>query len=292
VRIKGLGWDKINHAFSEGGAALTQQTAGDFLGIPIDYYFKVDLQSFVRIVDEIGGISIDVEKRMQYEDTWDHFVIDLKPGLQKLDGSAAIQYVRYRDEEGDIGRVKRQQKFIRAVLSEVTTPMTIMKAPGIVRETFALFDTNIPARLMFAIVQQLKYGLNAGFRTDMVKGLPYYINDISYWVPDVMETRRQVAAMQGVPFSGNIQAMAQRISDEYRRNLPPNAYLDDGAYSVEMDKPQVKPVKVPVPAPKKVTVPPLKAPLVTTPPITEPKATITPNPTVSSQNKNGVLPKK
>ena len=73
---------------------------------------------------------------MQYEDTWDHYVIDLQPGVQHLDGRTALQYVRYRDEEGDIGRVARQQKFIKAVLAEVYTPAILLKAPSLIREVF------------------------------------------------------------------------------------------------------------------------------------------------------------
>ena len=242
VRIKGLGWDKVNHAFLVGGVDLTRRTTENFLGIPMDYYAKVNLESFGRIVDAIGGVTIDVEKRMQYEDTWDHYVIDLKPGPQRLDGRTALQYVRYRDEEGDIGRVARQQKFIKAVLAEVSSPAIILKAPSIIREVFASLDTDIPVGMMLGIANKLKSGLSGGFRTHMVEGLPYYIDDISYWVPDVMKTRQMVAEMQGVPFEGNVRAAAMRAADEYRQALPANAHLDDGTYYPGMDQAQ-KPAK-------------------------------------------------
>jgi len=240
VRIKGLGWDKINHAFADGGVALSQQTTESFLGIPMDYYAKVDLESFGRVVDAIGGVMIDVEQRMQYEDTWEHFVIDLQPGLQRLDGKSALQYVRYRDEEGDIGRVRRQQKFIKAVIAEMSTLSIIVKLPGIIREASAALDTNMPMPVMLGLARQLKDGMSTGLKVHMVEGQPYYINDISYWVPDVMKLSRKVAEMQGVPFSGNIQVAAQRMADEYRRNLPTNAHLDDGNYYATIDSPQAK----------------------------------------------------
>jgi hypothetical protein len=109
----------------------------------------------------------------------------------------------------------------------------------------------------------------------MVEGLPYYIDDISYWVPDIIKTRQMVAAMQGVPFEGKIQAAAQSAAAEYRQGFPSNAHLDDGTYYPGMDsakttKPGVKapaasttktpvkpPVKAPVPA-KPSTTPPAK----------------------------------
>ena len=240
VRVKGLGWDKINHAYLIGKHPLTRQTTENFLGIPMDYYVKINLDNFGRIVDAIGGVTIDVEKRMQYEDTWDHYVIDLKPGVQRLDGRTALQYVRYRDEEGDIGRVARQQKFIKAVIAEVSSPAIILKAPSLIREVFASLDTDLPISLMFGIARKMKDGLSGGFHTHMVEGLPYYINDISYWVPDIMKMRKMVAEMQGVPFEGNVRAAAERAAAEYRAGFPANAHLDDGTYYPGMDKDATK----------------------------------------------------
>ena len=273
VRVKGLGWDKVNHAYLVGGVALTRQTTENFLGIPMDYYAKINLESFGRIVDAIGGVTIDVEKRMQYEDSWDHYVIDLKPGVQRLDGRTALQYVRYRDEEGDIGRVARQQKFIKAVVMEISSPAIILKAPSLIREVFSSLDTDIPAALMLGLARKLKDGLSGGFKTQMVEGLPYYIDDISYWVPDIMKTRQMVATMQGVPFEGKIKAAAQSAAAEYRQGFPANAHLDDGTYYPGMDKAKTtKPgVKAPAAATTKTPVkPPVKTPVPAKPSTTTP----------------------
>ena len=273
VRVKGLGWDKVNHAYLVGGVALTRQTTENFLGIPMDYYAKINLESFGRIVDAIGGVTIDVEKRMQYEDSWDHYVIDLKPGVQRLDGRTALQYVRYRDEEGDIGRVARQQKFIKAVVMEISSPAIILKAPSLIREVFSSLDTDIPAALMLGLARKLKDGLSGGFKTQMVEGLPYYIDDISYWVPDIMKTRQMVASMQGVPFEGKIKAAAQSAAAEYRQGFPANAHLDDGTYYPGMDKAKTtKPgVKAPAASTKKTPVkPPVKTPVPAKPSTTTP----------------------
>ena len=238
VRITGLGWDKIGHAFSYGGVNLSRHTVEDFLGVHVDYYAKVDLDSFGRIIDAIGGVTIDVEKRMQYEDTWDHFVIDLMPGVQRLDGRTALQYVRYRDEDGDIGRVQRQQKFIRALLSEVNNSSMILRAPAIIKEVSATLDTDMPLPLMLGIAKKLKDGLSTGLKANMVEGLPYYIDDISYWIPDIMKIRRLMAQLQGVPFTGATLEAAKKLDEEYRWNLPANAHLDDGSYYFGMDKDQ------------------------------------------------------
>ena len=278
VRIPGHGWDKINHAFFFGGAVLTQRTTEEFLGIHVDYYATVDLDCFVRIVDAIGGVSLDVEKRMQYEDTWDHFVIDLRPGWQHLDGKTAIQYVRYRDEDGDIGRVARQQKFLRALLTQALQPQNIVKAPRIIRESFAALDTNIPGPLLLGLAGKLKDGLGKGLKASMVEGLPYYIDDISYWVPDIMKVRRTVAEMQGSAFSGNLQLAAQRIEEEYQANLPVHAHLDDGTYYYGMDGlPAVPRNNVQKPPVKMPTNAQMPDPKEKTPPVTKKTAMVTNN---------------
>lgn len=297
VRVKGLGWDKINHAYLIGKVDLTRQTTENFLGIPMDYYAKVNLESFSRIVDAIGGITLDVEKKMYYKDSWDQYEIDLNPGVQRMDGRAALQYVRYRDEEGDIGRVARQQKFVRAVLAEINSPAIILKAPSIISEVFASLDTDIPMGMMLGIARKLKDGLSGGLKAHMIEGLPYYIDDISYWVPDIMKTRRKVAEMQGVPFTGAVETAARRADEQYQNGFPANAHLDDGTYYPGMDKdkktilkPGEKPLKPGEKPPLKGAVPiPEKSP-VTTP--TKPSTTVPVKPPVKPQAKPTPTPIK
>ena len=71
VKIPGHGWDKVNHAYAFGGHALSQKTLEGFLGIPINNYLLVDFRGFVDLVNAIGGVDIDVEKPMQYQDPYD-----------------------------------------------------------------------------------------------------------------------------------------------------------------------------------------------------------------------------
>ena len=98
------------------GISLRSKPRKNFLGIRINNYVMIDFKGFKGLVDAIGGVDIEVEKPMSYYDEWDGFTIDLAPGMQHMDGDKAIQYVRYRDEEGDIGRIRRQQKFFKSRL--------------------------------------------------------------------------------------------------------------------------------------------------------------------------------
>ena len=75
VNIKGHGWDKINSAFAYGGHKLTQETVQDFLGIKLHNYVVVDFQGFKGLVDAVGGVDINVEKRMYYYDPYAAYVL-------------------------------------------------------------------------------------------------------------------------------------------------------------------------------------------------------------------------
>ena len=146
VKIAGHGWDKVNHAFAFGGAPLSKTTIENLLGIPIDYTVSVNFRGFMRMVDAVGGITVDVDKRMRYSDPYDDdggLEIDLYPGVQKLNGRTAIEYVRYRDEEGDIGRVARQQKFLKALFQEVASPQVLSKLPELIKELSSVIKTDI-----------------------------------------------------------------------------------------------------------------------------------------------------
>ena len=171
VKIKGHSWDKINAAYAYGGEKLTQRTVEDFLGLNIDHYVIINTKSFQKIIDAIGGIDIDVEKRMKYEDPWDDdggLVIDLQPGMQHMDGKTAVTYVRYRDEEGDIGRIKRQQKFMKACMDKLVSPAIIPHLPSIIKEVMSSIKTDLSFRQILEFAGTLKEAQKNGLQTEMV----------------------------------------------------------------------------------------------------------------------------
>ncbi|MBE8949364.1 MAG: LCP family protein [Quinella sp. 3Q1] len=226
VKIRGRGYDKINAAFAYGGVDLTESTVENFLGIDIDHYVQIDTNSFVKIIDAIGGIDIDVEKRMYYEDPWDDnggLVIDLYPGQQHMDGKTAVTYVRYRDSEGDIGRVKRQQAFMAACMNKITSPEIVPRIPQIVREVIDAVETDMSLRQLLELAGSLKAAQQNGLQTDMVPGYPLYIDDISYWIPDVELLRISVADALGIHVDPYLRQRFERDAREYRDSIPDGA---------------------------------------------------------------------
>lgn len=226
VKIKGFGYDKINAAYAYGGRRLTQSTVEKFLGVPMEHYIVINVRAFQRIIDAIGGVDIDVEKRMYYEDPWDDdggLVIDLYPGQQHMDGKTAITYVRYRDEEGDIGRIARQQKFMKAVMEKVTSPSIILNLPTIISEVINSVETDLSLRQLMQFAGSLKEAQSNGLSTDMVPGRPVYIDEISYWIPDIEKLRTILANTLGVTMSNSARTAMEQETREYENSIPANA---------------------------------------------------------------------
>lgn len=234
VKIKGHGWDKINAAYAygsakggpEAGEKLTQRTVEDFLGVNMDHYVVINIQAFQKIIDAIGGIDIDVEKRMYYEDPWDDdggLIIDLQPGMQHMDGKTAVTYVRYRDEEGDIGRIKRQQKFMKACMDKITSPAIIPKLPNVISEVMSSVKTDLSFRQLLEFAGTLKEAQKNGLKTEMVPGKPLYIDGVSYWIPDLHKLRTTLAETLGITLNASEKAQLDRAQHEYESSIPAGA---------------------------------------------------------------------
>ena len=221
VRIPKYGWDKINHAFAFGGHKLTQATTEQLLGIRIDNYVMINFKGFKELVDAIGGIDIEVEAPMSYYDEWDGFTIDLAPGMQHMNGVKAIQYVRYRDEEGDIGRIRRQQKFMRAVYRKVTSLDILPRLPALTKQIYRMVDTDLSITDMLMLAKAV-HGMadkSTGISMATVPGVPEYIDDISYWIPDITDLRAQMVEMQDAKMTEKYRLGAEKMEAEYKRSL-------------------------------------------------------------------------
>ena len=231
VLIPDHGWDKINHAYALGGKNLAVRTVERFLGVKIDHVVEIDFKGFYRIVDAIGGVDIKVDKRMYYEDPWDSdggLVIDLRPGMQHMDGKTAITYVRYRDEEGDIGRITRQQKFLQAVMDKVSSPGIITRLPAIISEVSSAIDSDLSTLELLNLGRFFKDSREKGLSTNMgmIPGGGYYIDGISYWIPDMETLLSKIDDFDGIAPTPEWQRWATKQKALYYDELP--AFDDEG----------------------------------------------------------------
>lgn len=145
--------DQINHAHVYGGIDLTLATVRDFLNVDVEHFVKVDYRAVEEIVDSIGGVEIDVPRRMKYDDTTKgkEFHVDLQAGLQTLDGDKSIQFLRWRKNndntqypDADVGRVRSQQMFMKELVKQTLKPKNILKVDKLAKTYFDYVDTNIP----------------------------------------------------------------------------------------------------------------------------------------------------
>jgi len=196
VEIPGRGMDKINHAYAFGGEKLISKTVSSFLDVPIHFYAVADFNGFVNIIDELGGVEIDVEKEMHYVDKAGGVEINLYPGKQILNGEKSLQYIRFRhDKLGDIGRIKRQQKLALAVIKKMMNFDSITKIPQISEGMKGYIETNIKTQDAIALANLFRGVNQEKFRVETVQGKPVYIEGISYLEPDVEEVRQRVKSL-------------------------------------------------------------------------------------------------
>jgi LCP family protein required for cell wall assembly len=122
VEIPGVGTEKFNAAYTYGGPKLTLRVVKELTGLPINHVVNVDFLGFVRAVDAIDCVYIDVDRRYYHsnaESSEEYAEINVKPGYQLLCGKKALQYVRYRHTDTDLVRAARQQDFISSARQRV-----------------------------------------------------------------------------------------------------------------------------------------------------------------------------
>lgn len=191
VPIPGYGMQKINTANVYGEVALLKQTVSNFTNQNIDYYFEIKPTAITKIVDLLGGVSIYVEKDMHYVDRAQNLNINLKKGEQRLSGKQAHDYIRFRhDIQGDIGRIERQQKFLKALVQALTKPTNILKAPFAIHTSLQEIKTDLP---LSQSIRLLNLARMLDVKTATVLGKVSYIEKVgSVWLPDKAALTQQI----------------------------------------------------------------------------------------------------
>jgi len=151
---------KVNAAYALGGPDQLKRELNELLGIPIDFYVKIRLTAFQRLVDQIGGVWFEVPFHMKYKDPTQNLVIDQPAGYRKLTGEDAMEVVRFRqtnfnDSFGDTGRAGVQQAFLKAMLSQAISNATIADIPGLVDILLNYVDTDATINDMIYFGQSL-----------------------------------------------------------------------------------------------------------------------------------------
>lgn len=123
----------INSAYSTCGPRGVLDTVRALTGLEINYLVTVNFRGFKQTVAQLGGVWLDVDRRYYNRGGNGYAAIDLQPGYQKLNGSQALDFVRYRHTDSDLYRIARQQLFVQALKQAVTASFSPTKVPKIAR---------------------------------------------------------------------------------------------------------------------------------------------------------------
>ena len=135
VRIPGYrGKRRISYANALGGPELAKETVSEFVGVSPDHHILVNYHGFEQAIDEMGGLEVNVDKQLDYDDNWGHLHIHLKPGNQVLSGEQAMGFVRYRKGndgggDSDLVRISRQQEVVKALTARLASPEVMFRVP-------------------------------------------------------------------------------------------------------------------------------------------------------------------
>lgn len=286
AEIPGRGYTKLNHAYAFGGPELALETVSHLLDLPIEHYVVIDFKGFEQIIDAIGGVELDVEKSLYYRDPYQDLLIDLQPGRQVLNGKKALDYARFRsDAEADIGRIKRQQRLIEALIDSMFTAKNIIKAPQLVKALFDAVDTNVGLKDSLQYANAARNWQRVPLQSGMLSGKNTSVGGLSYIVPDLVagraeahrvllgrepapEVERKAAAdeqqMQAALASAREQA---RRTDEQRQTETPDPNSNPDPNPNQGDRDDPAESKPDDPSPDGGETPPVDDPVQPEPPV-------------------------
>ena len=226
VRIaEGHGMEKINSAHALGGPELAVATVQEDFGIPIDHFVVIDVQGLKKLFQILGPADVLVEKRMRYTDHAAGLHVALDPGMQTLTPEQMEEYVRFRhDQRGDLGRIERQQWFLRQVSQKFREPQVILKLPQLFSLASEYVVTDLPIEDMAKLAAFGKDIHPNQVKTAMLPGKATFVHGGSYWIPDAYGTAIVCNRMLGTNLTESEAGRGLRPTDEPVTAAPDDAY--------------------------------------------------------------------
>ncbi|RIJ65039.1 LCP family protein [Rummeliibacillus sp. POC4] len=172
--------DKITHAHAYGGTQATIDTVENLLNVPVDYYYRLNFDAFIEIVDALGGIKVNVPYALHELDENDKRTVNLKPGKQLLNGREALALARTRHQDSDIKRGERQQMILEAIIKKASSVTSLTKYDDILAAVGNNMKTNMTFDEMKSLAAYIKGGmpkvdsLSLKGYDDMSTGVYYY----------------------------------------------------------------------------------------------------------------------
>lgn len=173
--------DKITHAHAfgsakngkNGGPQASIDAVEKLMNVPVDYFVKFNFKSFIKIVDDLGGVEVNVPVEFTEQDSNDNAeAIHLEKGVQKLNGEEALALARTRHIDSDAMRGQRQQLVIEAILKKLTNAGSVTKVGNIIDDINGQFVTNLTFDDMLSFY---KYGSDSEIEKLQIQGDDCYM---------------------------------------------------------------------------------------------------------------------
>lgn len=205
----GGGNDKIN-ALYQRSPEKTLEAVNKVTGLDIKYYVVVDNQALMKLVDTIGGVEFDVPRDMKYDDPSQDLHINLKKGLQTINGEKAEQLLRFRHNndgstysseygDNDLGRMKTQRNFIVETIKQTITAKNVFKVKDIIDIAYEYIETNLS---IGTIKDYVPYAVNINaeeIKSAVLPGAPIGPPEVPLWFYEVnkKETAKLIDELYG-----------------------------------------------------------------------------------------------
>lgn len=260
-------YDWITHTFRYGGAKLTMDTVEDCFNVQVDHYVRVNFNSFVQIVDAVGGVDIEITdleaKALNWEVPSNSMLIvnKVEPGLNHFDGYTALQYARLRKIDSDWKRIERQRTVIEAVLDQVQDA-SVTELDNLLNTVLPLVQTNFTKSEIAALLVQLPAFLGAeveqmsmplegtyGVRTGMDDRLMYdpdwavnikALQDFLYngkTAEEVIAETPETAAAEAEKDAEEMDSESEATSAWDREQDPTDEYIRQNLHTVDLAYP-------------------------------------------------------
>lgn len=201
--------EKINAAYTYGVGdeafppnLRALKSVEDLLDIRINYTVVLDMEGFRRAIDEIGGVTVDIPIKMEYDDPYQDLHIHFEPGRQKLNGQKALEYVRWRKNndgtgypDADLGRMRAQEAFIRTVMDQVLKPGNLVSLPNLISKLARYVESTIEPNRLLNLATLVAQMDRAAIESAMLPGEPASVLGSSYYIHDPVQTRKLVARL-------------------------------------------------------------------------------------------------
>ena len=178
INPDGFGAMKINGLLTRGGPEAVERELTRLMNRPVRHHVVVSLQTLPLLANLLGGIEVDVHKRLYYVDRSQDLVIDLQPGRQVLRGKALEGFLRWRDDgRGDFGRLERQQLALKGLVERLRQPQHVVRIPLLLSVARTQIQTDLNLLQMGALLTAV---MTTDLNTERLRATPFSLGGVSY----------------------------------------------------------------------------------------------------------------